>query len=702
VAGAALAGALLLLVAGLPARPEAAIAAPPTSARAQVTVAASPGLAPVDATTARRIAAQLVADLDVAAEALRTRDRGRAGSAAGGAWLAELWRRIDAARGTTVDVETYDAAHVRLRLERGKGQGPPLVLATLTGTTRTATYDGAQQAVRRGEPRPVSRTFELVERSRRYLVVAVRGAPAAPALAATRASFRLTDVATSVGLEFRHGAFRSGISGDPTGMMGGGVCWLDYDGDGWLDLYAVNGYAESDIPNVGSGRGLPLSRLYRNVKGRFQDVTAASGAGLAVRGSGCVAADLDGNGATDLLVTTAGYDAGRDAYDALLWNDGDGTFTEGAWAAGMRAHGWHAGAAVADVNGDGRQDVFVSGYTDVNAELPGSQAGFPADHAAMRDLLYLNVGGERYPRFREVGRLAGLEPDGLDHGLGASFLDVDRDGRLDLVVANDLDPNRLYLNVRCTACPLGFRLVERGGAERVADANAGMGVAAGDYSGDGSEDLFVTNSRGQLLAVHRSRPGKPFADARPDFAPALGERSTGWGATLLDLDLDGRLELAVANGRIPVTSLERDAERLQVVTTARGGARLLDVGDVAPRNGRGLAAADYDNDGDLDLAVGTIGGRLQLLRNDGARGHWLEVALPRFAPGTRVTVVLPGGRRLTRISRAGSSYLSSEDPRLHFGLGDATRVRELLVRYPGGGVTRLEDVAADRLVTIGG
>jgi len=354
------------------------------------------------------------------------------------------------------------------------------------------------------------------------------------------------------------------------------------------------------------------------------------------------------------------------------------------------------------VNGDGRLDLFVAGYTDVNHPLPGSESGFPADHGAVRDLLYLNLGNRGgHARFREVGRAAGLEPHGPDHGLGATFTDVNGDGRPDLYVANDLDPNRLYLNLPAKSA-LGFRLAEEGRALGVDDPNAGMGVAAGDYSGDGRDDLFVTNSRGQLHAVYRSRASKPFADARPDFVGALGRTFTGWGDTWVDLDNDGSPELAMANGAIPITSLAEDAEPVRVLTTDGGDIRPLDAGVIAPRNGRGLAAADFDNDGDLDLAVGSIGGAVQLLRNDGGAkaGHWLEVSLRPFVPGTRVTVILPDGRRLVEQARAGSSYLSSEDPRLHFGLGKETRVDELVVRSPDGRVTRLRDVEPDVVLTV--
>ena len=148
-----------------------------------------------------------------------------------------------------------------------------------------------------------------------------------------------------------------------------------------------------------------------------------------------------------------------------------------------------------------------------------------------------------------------------------------------------------------------------------------------------------------------------------------------------------------------MTNLVENADRLQVVSTANGDVRSLRVGAVAPRNGRGLAAADFDNDGDLDLAVGSIGGRLQLLRNDGAKGHWLEVELGPFVPGTRVTITLPDGTKLTREARAGSSYLSSEDPRLHFGLGNAGRV-DVAVKYPGDEPKQVRDVGADRLVVV--
>ena len=366
------------------------------------------------------------------------------------------------------------------------------------------------------------------------------------------------------------------------------------------------------------------------------------------------------------------------------------------------------------MNGDGRPDLFVAGYADLNAPIPSSAAGFPTNHRAVRDRLYLNEGAGKNgrARFREVGKRAGLEPGRLDHGLGAVFTDVNDDGRLDLYVANDADPNRLYLNV-AQPTGIGFRLEERARGKGIADANAGMGIAVADYSLDGREDLFVTNARKQLHAAYRSATavtGEPsFADARPDLAAALGTSYTGWGVSWADLDLDGNLDLVLANGAVPILDLAKDAQRIQVLENLTGEGHaggFADAGAVAGlplslrRNGRGLAVADYDNDGDLDVAVNSIGERLVLLRNSGAGGHWLEAKLGRFAPGATVTAVLPDGRTLVREVHAGSSYLSSEDPRAHFGLGAATRVSELVVRYPDGSEARLSDVAADQIVAV--
>ena len=528
------------------------------------------------------------------------------------------------------------------------------------------------------------------------------------------AGVHLTNVAEQVGLRFQQGAFRFGVTTDPAAMTSGGLCWLDYDSDGWLDLYAVNSYANSDTAAWERRGGLPQSKLFHNVHGHFVDVTRSSGAGLRVQGQGCVAGDFNTDGRTDLYVTTS-------SNDKLLWNNGGGTFTEGARQAGVRAAGWHAGAAVGDVNGDGRPDLYVAGYANPSDPVPGSSAGFPNNVAGVRDLLYLNLGRDSRgrSRFREVGRKAGLETARFDHTLGAVFSDFDSDGRLDLYVANDGDPNRLYQNVpfpggkKADPAGLGFRFEERAGPAGVADPNAGMGVAAGDFSGDGRTDLFVTNSRGQGHAVYvggaPTASGAVFTDVRRTFATAFGQSFTGWGVSWVDLDLDGDLDLALTNGGIPVTNLRRNAQPIQVLendTSAGGSPTFTDgtalVGGLSlPRVvGRSLAAADFDNDGRVDIAIGAVGGPLQLLRSSGSSGHWLEVRLAKFAPGAVVTAVLPDGRRLVRQAQAGSSYGASEDPRIHFGLGAATQVSELIVRYPGGAESRLRGVSIDRIVSV--
>jgi hypothetical protein len=346
------------------------------------------------------------------------------------------------------------------------------------------------------------------------------------------------------------------------------------------------------------------------------------------------------------------------------------------------------------VNGDGKLDLFVAGYTDMQHPITGSVKGFPSNTEGVRDLLFLGEGGKH---FREVGVEAGLDRAPYDHSLGAVFTDLNRDGRIDLYVANDLDPNRLYVNV--PGGPLGFHFVEEAKERKVADRNAGMGIAESDYNGDGLQDLFVSNSRNQTHAVY-SGAGKAFADTRAAFTPVIGSR-TGWGDSWADLNNDGKLDLVLTSGAIPVTNLAKNAGPVQVLAQHDNGAfAATDLVSSIRTNGRGLAAADYDNDGRVDIAINSIGGPLILLRNTSRPAHWLDVQVEPLAPGAVVTLVGVDGRRQVREVHAGSSYLSSEDPRVHFGLGSQTKVKELIVRFPDGNVQHRSDVGGiDHVVT---
>ncbi len=588
-------------------------------------------------------------------------------------------------------------AAVDLRLLQAVDQAPPTVVATLTG-----------EVTQGGATRPFKRVLDLALTHGRFVIVGQGGAALQPVARGSEPTYasqpkgvgafrklRLVNVAPKLGLDFRQGAFRYSMAYDQQAMMGGGVCWLDYNNDGWLDLFAVNSYADVDMPEWASHGGLPPSALFQNVHGRFVDVSKASHAGIRVKGTGCAAADLNGDGHTDLVVTTA---TGVE----VLWNNGNGTFTARALAA---PYGWYAGAAVADVNGDGRPDVFVAGYTNMAGAIPGSIAGFPTNHEGVRDLLYLNEGGKR---FKEVGVAAGLESSHFRHGLGALFTDVNGDGRPDLYVANDEDPNDLYVNE--PGGPLGFHFVDEAKAYGVDDKNAGMGVAEGDFNGDGRPDLFVTNSRGQPHAAYQSEILKngetAYLPVTARFAKALDRKWTvGWGDAFVDLGNTGDPDLILANGAIPVTSLKQDTEPLQVLQ-GLGEGRFTNASGIVDPNGmpkiigRGLAVADYANDGRMAVAINTIGGPLVLLQDTGPVGHWLEVSLKGFQAGAVLTATLPDGRKLVQELHDGSSYLSSADPRAHFGLGSETKVGKLTIRWPDGRVSQLANLAADRIVTV--
>jgi hypothetical protein len=518
---------------------------------------------------------------------------------------------------------------------------------------------------------------------------------------ATMDTVRFDDVAADVGLDFRHGAFRWEAGPDPAAMMGGGLCWIDYDRDGWLDLYVVNTWSNGEW---GRWRGevgeLPTSRLFRNDAGVFEDVTESLGAAVETRGNGCVAADLDGDGWTDLYVTT-------ERQNVLLWNDGGERFVDDvtfATPSGAAASGWHSGAAVGDVDGNGWPDLFVAGYADLNRPIVSATKGFPNTFEPEPDLLFLNEGPVAGGRigFREAAAELGIEPDGADYGLGAVLTDLDLDGDLDLYVAHDTTPNQLYENRFADE----GRFVERGVEAGVGDEGAGMGVASGDGDGDGLPDLVTTNQLDERHVVFRNTGGElRFDDALARSAVAdFGVGSTGWGTSWVDVDLDGDLDLIAASGAIPVRDLDADRELTLFLENTDGGfvdaASAVGLDAVGPRLGRGLAAADFDNDGDMDVALGTIGGPVTLMRNSGAGGTWLEVGTPTPSPGMVVTVELDDGTTLRREMLVGSSYLSSEDPRVHVGLNGAERVPRVTVEWPGGEQQTFEDVEADQLLLV--
>ena len=528
------------------------------------------------------------------------------------------------------------------------------------------------------------------------------GADLARSGTADMSSVVFDDVAADIGLDFRHSAFRWGLSADLPAMMGGGLCWIDVDRDGWLDLFVVDTWSDGEWGEWRRNGGLPTSRLFRNNRGQFDDATQESGAGLEMRGGGCVAADLDRDGWTDLYVTS-------DRANRLLWNEG-GTFAEGAGPAGVDTSGWQTGAAAADVDGDGRTDLFVAGYADTNRPIPEATKGFPNTFAPEPDLLFVNdsAGLDGRPIFREMAAPAGVEVAGPDYGLGPVFTDVDRDGDLDLYVANDTNPNRLYLN---TSRPGRPQLTDAGGPAGVDDPNAGMGVAAGDFDGDGGADLVVTNLdvQGHRIFRHIADDGSvTYEDALSSAGLAsLLEGTTGWGTTWADLDLDGDLDLVVVNGAVPVRDLDEDRQPVTVLENrSEEGGLFVDAGhttgiaELGPYLGRGLAAADYDNDGDTDLAIASIGSPLALLRNTGAGGHWLGVAVDPATPGTRVTITMTDGSRQTRELHAGSSYLSSEDPRALFGVGSADTVARVYAEWPDGTSATVHDVGVDEYVAV--
>ncbi|MGH9798161.1 MAG: CRTAC1 family protein, partial [Candidatus Polarisedimenticolia bacterium] len=494
-----------------------------------------------------------------------------------------------------------------------------------------------------------------------------------------------------------------------------GVCFLDYDGDGFLDAYLVQ---SGPLPGTPRPAGRPYSRLYRNRgDGTFEDVTARTGAANAAGyGNGCTAGDYDNDGDTDLYVTNFG--------PSILYRNDGGTFTDVTAAAGV-ANGLYAlGAAFADYDNDGRLDLFAANYVDFTmddrkfcGDVKADRRSYchPDAYGGLPDVLFHNEGNGR---FREVGKTSGIgDPNGK--GMGVLWFDYDDDGDLDLYVANDATPSLLYRNEgngRFTDITLlaGVCCSEDGKPQ------SSMGVDAGDADGDGWPDLFVTNLSNETNQLYRNLGGKgPFSIET--FPAGLGEVSllySGWGTGFLDHDNDGDLDLVVTNGHpmddIHLVNDMLTWEQRPFFFENTGAARYREVGSSLgpffdrPDSGRGLATGDYDNDGDLDLLFSPNNRKATLLRNDGghAAGSWITVRLEGVrsnsdAIGAKVTIVA-GGRRQSQELRSGSSYLSQNDLRLHFGLGSASRTDSIQVRWPTRPprLEKLGPVAAGQFIVI--
>jgi hypothetical protein len=497
------------------------------------------------------------------------------------------------------------------------------------------------------------------------------------------------EVHESAGIDFQHVSGHRGEFYLPE-IVGGGVGLLDYDGDGLLDIYLVQSGSlhSSATPNVDN-------RLYRNKgDGTFANVTAAAKAAGSGYGMGCACGDYDGDGDTDLYVTNVGV-------NALLQNKGDGTFANVAKAAGVADPRWSTSASFLDYDADGHLDLVVVNY--VNWSRTGESECIvrgrpeychPSNYSPAPDTLYRNRGDGT---FEDVSRKAKLN-HAYGNGLGVSCADFNGDGRTDIYVANDGTLNQLWMNAGdgtfvdeslIAGCALNIEGV----------AEAGMGVAAFDLENDGDLDLFVAHLRGETNTLYLN-DGGDFEDVtapRGLGAPSLP--FTGFGLGCADFNHDGYLDAFVANGRVmrgrgDDASQDPYAEPNQLFRGAKGGF----FTELAPRGGvskdlvstsRGAAFGDIDNDGDVDIVVANRDARPHVLRNTvGSRGNWLQLSVVdergRVDIGARVRVVT-GARWQWRSVQPGFSYCSSNDARVHCGLGTATRVDAVEVHWSRGG-----------------
>ncbi len=545
-------------------------------------------------------------------------------------------------------------------------------------------------------------------------IVAAAGLAVANA-AVSKVDFSFTEVAGAAGLD--HFTVYGGLKTNRYLLetTGCGAAVLDIDGDGWLDVFLVNGTTLEGFP---TGKA-PISHLYRNRRdGTFEDVTTRAGVGHAGWRQGACAADYDNDGHDDLFVTAWGQ-------NRLYRNRGDGTFDDVTVPAGLAnaRPRWGAGCAFLDYDRDGRLDLLAANYIDFDlATAPVPESGLcrykgvpvacgPPGLPGGKNVLYRNTGNGT---FEDVSDRSGITAANGTYGLGVSTLDFDDDGWTDVYVANDSNPSTLYRNNRNgtftdVAVLAGCAYSQDGKPQ------AGMGVAVGDYDRNGTMDIFKTNFAGDTSTLYANN-GKGACDDRT-FPAGIGRntRWLGWGVAFADFDLDGWLDLFLVNGHVypEVEQLKSEAgyKQRKVVYRNRGNGQFEDVTDALgepvtlPKAGRGAAFADLDNDGDLDVVVNNVHDRADLYRSAAPSGrNWLLVRLVgtssnRSAIGARVRATA-GEAVQTQEVRGGGSYYAQNDLRVHFGLGAAARVDRLEVRWPNGLEETWSDVDANRIITL--
>jgi hypothetical protein len=527
------------------------------------------------------------------------------------------------------------------------------------------------------------------------------GAAALPAMAAD-SGFSLVDVTAAAGLSFQHNSGAFGAKYLPE-TMGPGCAFLDYDGDGWLDILLLNG-----MDWAGHKQRRSTLHLFRNNRnGTFTDVTRQAGLAIEMYGMGVAVADYNNDRFPDILVTAVGQ-------NRLFQNSGKGTFTDVTEKSGLGGRSAFSTSALwFDYDRDGLLDLFVCNYVkwspehDVFCSVDGRGKSYCTPEAYLGSTCWLfhNRGNGT---FEDVTAKSGIF-DTTSKSLGVALLDYDRDGWPDLLVANDTQPNKLYRNLRNgtfedVAVRAGVAFSEDG------KARAGMGVDVADFENSGASGIAITNFDNEMIALYRAGQGGVYSDIAVKAGVGQASRSTlGFGCLFLDADLSGSLDLLAVNGHIDETvrNIRGNVGYAQpphlFLNNGRGAFRDVasEVGGgfAAPKVARGAAYGDFDRDGDMDLLITTNQGPAFLYRNDLTNGNrsirlrLIGVKSNRDAIGALVRLFTPDGTQ-SRMVKTGSSYLSQSELALTFGIGKRDKADRVVIEWPSGGVEEHKNVAA--------